>query len=95
MDLESDLHLWMQAWSNQGEMILTSVKRVDKFDSSAIEVDCPEAEFRLIEASLYQVLHRTTASEPLRIVQQTNKRTKWFRGMSHDREEVRPKKHVR
>ena len=65
----SDLHLWMQAWSNQGEMILTSVEKVDKFDSSAIAVDCPEAEFRMIEASLYQVLHRTTAKEPSRIVQ--------------------------
>ena len=67
----SDLHLWMQARSNEGEVILTSVERVDKFDSSTIAVDCPEAEFRLIEASLYQVLHRTTANEPLRIVQQT------------------------
>ena len=61
----------MQAWSNQGDMILTSVERVDKFDSRAIAVDCPEAEFRLIVASLYQVLHRTTANEPLRRVQQT------------------------
>ena len=67
----SDFHLWMQAWWNQGEMILTSVDRVDKFDSKAIAVDLPEAQFRLIEASPYQVLHRTTANEPLRIVQQT------------------------
>ena len=67
----SDLHLWMQAWSNQGEMIFTSVERVDKFDSSAIAVDWPEPEFRLIDASLYHVLHRTTANEPLRVVQQT------------------------
>ena len=49
----SDLHLWMQAWSNQGEMILPSAERVEKFDSSAIAVDCPEAEFRLTEASHY------------------------------------------
>ena len=67
----SDLHLWMQAWSTRGEMILTSDERVNKFDSSTIAVDCPEAEFRLIEASPYQVLHRTTANGPLRIVQQT------------------------
>ena len=67
----SDLHLWMHAWSNQGEMILTSVESVDMFDSSATAVDCPDAEFRLIEASLYHVLHRTTANEPLRKVQQT------------------------
>ena len=67
----SDLHLLMQVWSIQGEMILTGMERVDKFDSSAIAVDFPEAEFRLIEASLHQVLHRTTANEPLRIVQHT------------------------
>ena len=66
-----DLHLWMQAWSNQGEMILTCAERVEKFDSIAIAADCPEAEFRLTEASLYQVLHRTTANEPQRMVQQT------------------------
>ena len=33
-------------------------------------VDCSDEEFGSIEASLYQVLHRTTANEPLRIVQQ-------------------------
>ena len=65
------LHWWVQAWSNQGDMIFTSVLRVDKFGCTAIAADCPEAEFRLIEASLYQVLHRTTATEPLRIMQQT------------------------
>ena len=67
----SDLHLWMQARSNQGEIILTSVERMDKFDNSTIAVDRSDEEFRSIEASLYQVLHRTTANEPLRIVQQT------------------------
>ena len=61
----------MQARSNQSDMILTSVERVDKFDSSAVAVDCPEAEFRVIDASLHQVLRRTRASEPLRLVQQT------------------------
>ena len=49
----SDLHLWMQAWSNQGEMILASAERVDKYDSSAIAEDCPEAEDCLTEASHY------------------------------------------
>ena len=67
----SDLHLWVQAWSNQGEMILASAERVDKYDSSAIAEYCPEAEDCLTEASLYQVLHRTAANEPLRIVQET------------------------
>ena len=30
-----------------------------------------EEEFRTIEASLYQVLHRTAANEPRKMVQQT------------------------
>ena len=47
------------------------VESVDKFDNSVIAFDCPDEEFRSIEASLYQVLHRTTSNEPLRIVQQT------------------------
>ena len=89
----SDLHLWMQAWSNQDEMILTSVERVDKFDSSAIADDCPKAEVRMIEASLHQVLHRTTLNKPTEN-SATNKGTEWIRSMARDRE-VRPKKHVR
>ena len=58
----SDLHLWMQAWSNEGEKMLAIVEGVDKLDHSAIAS---------IEASLYQVLHKTTSNEPLRIGQQT------------------------
>ena len=67
----SDLHLWMQAWSNQGEKMLALVEGTDKLDNNATAFDCSDDEFRSIEASLYQVLHRTTADEPLRIVQQT------------------------
>ena len=67
----SDLHLWMQAWSDEGEKKLVSADTTDKFDNSTLAVDCSNEEFRSIEASLYQVLHRTTANEPLRIVQQT------------------------
>ena len=67
----SDLHLWMQAKSNQGEKMLVRVESVDKFDNSVIAFDCPDEEFRSIESALYQVLHRTTSNEPLRIVQQT------------------------
>ena len=53
----SDLHLWMQAWSNQGEKMLVSVERIDKFDNNATAFDCSNAEFRSIEASQNQVLH--------------------------------------
>ena len=40
-------------------------------DNSTLLVDCSEMEFTTMEASLYQVLHRTTKNEPLIIVQQT------------------------
>ena len=68
----SDMHLCIQAWSNDGEKMLTSVVRLDKFGDSTIAVECPDKGFRSIEESLYQVLHRTTANEPLRTMQQTN-----------------------
>ena len=67
----SDLHLWMQAWSYEGERMLVSVESSDKFDNSTLAVDCADKEFRTIDASLYHVLHRTTANEPMKIVQQT------------------------
>ena len=66
----SDLHLWMQAWSDQGERILTRVGSVDKVDRETLAVDCTQAYFRTFETALYQVLHRTTANEPLKMVQQ-------------------------
>ena len=66
----SDLHLWMQAWSDQGERILSRVESVEKVDRDALAVDCTQEEFRALETTLYQVLHRTTANEPLKMVQQ-------------------------
>ena len=66
----SDLHLWMQAWSDQGERILTRVESVEKIDRATLAVDCDQEEFRTFETALYQVLHRTTANEPLKMVQQ-------------------------
>ena len=51
--------------------MLARVENIDKFDNNAIAFDCPAEEFRSVEASLYQVLHRTTCNEPLRKVQQT------------------------
>ena len=67
----SDLHLWVQAWSNEGQTRLVSVERSDKYDDNTMSVDGSQEHVRTIEASLYQVLHRTTANEPLRLVQQT------------------------
>ena len=45
--------------------MLVSVEKTDKFDNDTLSVDCLDEEIRSIEASLYQVLHRTTANEPL------------------------------
>ena len=45
----SDLHLWMQAWSDQGERILARVESVDKVDRATLAVDCTEADFRTLE----------------------------------------------
>ena len=51
--------------------VATTRESSDKYDDSALSVDCSQEQFRAIEASLYQVLHRTTVNQPLRIVQQT------------------------
>ena len=48
----SDLHFWMQAWSNQGEKMLAIVEGVDKLDHNAIAFDCSDDEFRSIQASI-------------------------------------------
>ena len=66
----AELHLWMQAWSEQGERILARVESVDKVVRATLAVDCTEADFRTFETALYQVLRSTTTNEPLRMVQQ-------------------------
>ena len=66
----AELRLWMQAWSNQGERILVRVESVDNVERSVLAVDCTEADFRTFETALYQVLHRTTTNESLKMVQQ-------------------------
>ena len=48
-NLMAELHLWMQARSDQGERILVGVESVDKVDSSTLAVDCTEADFRTFE----------------------------------------------
>ena len=44
--------------------MLVCVESTDKFDSSTLSVDCAQEQFRTNEASLYHVLHRTTANKP-------------------------------
>ena len=84
----SDLHLWMQAWSDQGVKMLAIVEGTDKLDNNAIAFDCSDGEFRSIEASLCQVLVRTAPNEPLRIVQQTRGQ-RGFEALACNSEEIR------
>ena len=55
----AELHLWMQAWSDQGERIVVRVESVDKVDRS-----------EHLKPLCARFLHRTTTNEPLRMVQQ-------------------------
>ena len=48
--------------------MLVRVDSTDKFDNSTLSEDCRQEQFRNIEASMYQVLHRATANEPLIMV---------------------------
>ena len=66
----AELHLWMQAWSDQGERLLVRVESVDRAERLTLAVDCTKADFRTFETALYQILHWTTTNEPLRMVQQ-------------------------
>ena len=66
----AELHLWMQAWSEKGERILVRVESVDKVERSTLAVNCTEADIRTFETALFQIMHRTTTNEPLRMVQQ-------------------------
>ena len=64
-NLVAELHLWMQAWSDQAERTLVRVESVDKVDRSTLAEVCTEADFRTFQTALYRTTH-----EPLRTVQQ-------------------------
>ena len=55
------------------ERLLVRVESVDKVDRGTRTADCTEESFRTFETALYQVLHKTTANEPLRMVQQVQR----------------------
>ena len=74
--------------------MLARVESIDKFDNNVNSFDCPDEEFRSSEASLYQVLHRTTSNEPLRTVQQTRGQ-KGLDAWHAIGAEVRSEEHVR
>ena len=73
--------------------MLVSVEGNDKFDKSTRAVDGSDEEFRTIEASLDQVLHRTTANAPPRN-SATNTRTEGIRSMTCNGAKVRSEEHV-
>ena len=84
----SDLHLWMQPRSNQGGNMLVSVESTNKFDSCTISFDRSDEEFWSIEASLYQVLDRTTAKRTTES-SPADKTTEGVRSVVRDRKEIR------
>ena len=61
------------------ETMLVSVESTDKFDNSTLSVSSE----RTIEASLYQLLHRTRANEPLRRVRSYGKRNMSHANFAH------------
>ena len=73
-------------------MDASTVRRRRK--DACLALDCSNEEFRTIEASLYQVLHRTTANEPVIIVQ-TNTMFAGLRSAARDCKEIRSEEHVR
>ena len=50
----SDLPLWMQAWSDNGEALLVNVESTDKFDINTLAVNCQQ------KRSSEQLRHRCT-----------------------------------
>ena len=90
----SDLRFWMQARSDEGETMVVSVESTDKFESSTLAVACLDEEFRTIPASLYQVLRRTTANEPLRIVTQPPLHTQTHITDRHTHKQTQTNRHI-
>ena len=51
--------------------MLVSVENIDNLDNNTLALDRSGEEFRTKDASFYQVLHKTTANESLRVAQKT------------------------
>ena len=62
-----------QAWSNEGETMLVSVESSDKYDNNTLSIDYVHKNSSEELRRAKQVLHRTAANEPLRVVQQTER----------------------
>ena len=74
--------------------MLVSVASTDMFDNNTFAVDCSDGELRIIEASLYQVLHRKNISKRTADNSTTNARTEGIGSITRDCKEVRSEEHV-
>ena len=90
----SDLRFGCKRGQIKESRCLPGSRASTSWTTMRLRFDCSDDEFRSIEASLYPVLHRTTANEPLRRVQQTE-RTERIRSMACNSEEIRSVEHVR
>ena len=83
----AELHLRMQACSDQGERIPVRVESVDEVDGSTLAVDCTEADYRTFETALCQVFtldnnKRTTEDGS------TSTGSERIRSLAPDRQEI-------
>ena len=72
----------MQASSIESDTLLVSVDKSDKFDNSALSLDCTQEQFRTTEASLGQVPRNDTKGST---ENSSNKRTEVTRSVARDR----------
>ena len=61
--------------------MLVRVTGTDKFDNNTLAVECADEEFRTIEASNYQVLHRKNNSKRTAENSTTNTRKEGIRSV--------------
>ena len=88
-----ELHLWMQAWSDQGERILVRVEAVDKVERLTLAADCTEADFRTFTTSVPDLAQDD--NEGATEDSSTSAGSERIRSLAHDRQEIRPEKHIR
>ena len=62
----SDLHLWMQAWSKQGEKCLSALRAPTSSTAARLHLIVQTTNSDQLRHRCARYLHRTTANEPLR-----------------------------
>ena len=72
-------HPCICGWRDQSkEKSCQCESSVDKVDNDSSPVDCSAEEFRSTETALHQILNRTTANEPLIMIQEEQGQKKGF-----------------